>query len=77
MLQILGVWKRFFVNVEVVFSKIVFSKMLYYSKILLITIVIYGIPEVSNGESDNRSLVQLGGDSTGQRQHLKTFSAIL
>ena len=73
MLQILGAWKRFFVIVVVVFSKNVFSKMLYYSNILLTTIVIYGIPEVSNCESDNRSLVQLGGDRTGQRQHLKTF----
>ena len=69
--------KDFFVNVVVVFSKIVFSKMLYYSNILLTTIAIYGIPEVSNCESDNRSLVQLGGDGTGQRQHLKTFSAIV
>ena len=76
MLQILGAWKRFFVIAVVVFSKIVFSKLLYYSNILLTTIVIYGIPEVSNCESDNRSLVQLGGDRTGQRQHLKTFSAI-
>ena len=76
MLQILGAWKRFFVIAVVVFSKIVFSKLLYYSNILLTTIVIYGIPEVSNCESDNRSLVQLGGDRTGQRQHLKTFSEI-
>ena len=68
--------QRFVEVVEAGLAKIVFSKLLYYSNILLTTIVIYGIPEVSNCESDNRSLVQLGGDRTGQRQHLKTFSEI-